>query len=196
MTPKIPIDPASFSVHPLIPERWSDFETLFGPNGAYSGCWCMWWRLSRSEFSRLSAGERRLAMKALVDSGVRPGLLAYLDGAPAGWCSIGPRQGFASLERSTTLKRVDDQPVWSIVCFFVARPFRGRGVQTRLLAAALDYARGQGARIVEAYPVETGQKLPPVSSFMGLADSFRAAGFVEVARPSPRRPILRFTVSP
>ena len=196
MAQKIPLDPASFSVHPLTPERWDDFETLFGPNGAYSGCWCMWWRLSRAEFSRLSAADRRLAMKALVDTGARPGLLAYVDGAPAGWCSIGPRQGFASLERSTTLKRVDDQPVWSIVCFFVAKSFRGRGLQTRMLAAALDYARGQGARIVEAYPVEAGQKLPPVSSFMGLAGTFRAAGFVEVARPSPRRPILRFTLSP
>jgi GNAT superfamily N-acetyltransferase len=179
--------------HPVTPDRWDDLEKLFGPRGAYAGCWCMWWRLSRAEFSRQKPAERRVGLKGLVDGGQVPGILAYVAGEPVGWCSVGPRESYESLEHSTTLKRVDDQPVWSIVCFFVARPFRGQGLLVSLLEAAVAYAASQGARIVEGYPVETeeGKRLPPISIYTGLLDAFRNAGFVEVARRSARQPIMR-----
>ena len=187
--------PPALECHPVTPERWPDLKTLFGEQGAYAGCWCMWWRLSRAEFGRQSREERKQSLKGIVDSGQIPGILAYADGEPVGWCSVGPRETYPSLERSRTLKRVDDQSVWAIVCFFVAAPFRGKGLMTALLQAAVDYARQNGARIVEGYPVEPGEaSLPPVSSFTGVVSAFRTAGFVEVQRRSAHQPIMRYVI--
>lgn len=183
-------------IHPLTPERWGDFETLFGPHGAYGGCWCMWWRLSRSEFSRQQDEGRRQGFKALVDSGAPTGLLAYLDGQPVGWIALAPREDYAALERSRVLKRVDDQPVWSIVCFYVQRKLRRKGMMTALVEAALAHAAAHGARIVEAYPHDTDGNAPPVTTYMGNAEVFRKAGFVEVARVGPKHPVLRKYLTP
>jgi GNAT superfamily N-acetyltransferase len=181
-----------FTFHPLTPERFSDFEALFGERGACGGCWCMWWRLPRSEFNRRKGARNRNAMKRLVSSGTVPGILAYADGAPVGWCCIGPREHFSPLDRSRVLARVDDRPVWSIVCFFVARPWRRKGVTVRLIEAAVAHARRQGAQVVEGYPVapRTGE-MPAAFAFMGLPSAFERAGFREVLRRSETRPILR-----
>lgn len=182
--------------HPLTPERWGDLERLFGPHGAYGGCWCMWWRLSRAEFNRQSGAERKAGLKALVDAGQVPGILAYVGDEPVAWVAIGPRPDFAPLERSRTLKRVDDQPAWAIVCFFIARPYRGRGLMTELIRGAVAYATAQGAPIVEAYPVDTRGGTVPGSTqgYMGLISAFRRAGFVEVARRTPRQPVMRYMI--
>lgn len=179
-------------VHPLTPQRWRDFERLFGVHGAYGGCWCMWWRSTRREFeSRKGEGNRR-AMKAIVDSGKVPGLLALLGKEPVGWCSVAPREEFSSLERSPVLRRLDDLPVWSLVCFYVARAWRGQGVAEALIGGALNYVRRCGGSIVEAYPTPPKDtRLAPVSSFMGLPAMFTRKGFVECARPSPRKLIMR-----
>ncbi|HYO24058.1 MAG TPA: GNAT family N-acetyltransferase [Lacipirellulaceae bacterium] len=179
--------------HPLTPDRWPDFERLFGPRGACGGCWCMWWRLKRAEFEQRKGEGNRRAMQAIVDSGDVPGLLAYVAGEPAAWCAVGPRDDYPVLERSRVLKRVDDEPVWSVVCLFVARPFRRRGVSVRLLGAALEHAREQGARIVEGYPVEPKTDcMPDAFAWTGTVSAFTGAGFREVLRRSPTRPIMRF----
>ncbi len=182
---------------PLTPERWGDLERLFGPQGACSGCWCMWWRLSRAEFSRQTGAERKAGLKALVDAGQVPGILAYLGDEPIAWVAVGPRPGFASLERSRTLKRVDDQPVWAIVCFFIARPYRRQGLMTELIRGAVAYAAAQGAPIVEAYPVDPGGASVHggTQGYMGLISAFRRAGFVEVARRTPRQAVMRYTIT-
>lgn len=189
------------TILPVTSQRWADLEKLFGPNGAYSGCWCMWWRLSRSEFDRATRDERKAGLKALADSGPPPGVLAYVEGEPVAWVSVGPRETFPSLERSRTLRRVDDAPVWSIVCFFVARPWRRKGLMPALLRGVVEYARSEGAAIVEGYPAdppEGEQVQGGTSGFMGLASAFRRAGFVEVARPSENRrtsrPIMRYII--
>jgi GNAT superfamily N-acetyltransferase len=114
----------------------------------------MWWRLKRSEFERQKSQGNKKALKKIVASGQVPGILAYAEGEPIGWCSLAPREDYAALERSRVLKRVDDEPVWSVVCFFIARPFRRQGVMAQLLATAVEYAREHGAKIVEGYPVE------------------------------------------
>ena len=121
--------------------------------------------------------------------------MAYAEGEPVGWCSVAPRRDFSALERSRILKPVDDQPVWSVVCFFVAKPSRRKGVTHQLLTAAVEYARDKGAKIIEGYPVEpkTGS-VPEVFVFTGLAPAFRKAGFVQVARRSETRPIMRYTI--
>jgi GNAT superfamily N-acetyltransferase len=178
-------------VLPLTPERWNDFEKLFGPRGACAGCWCMWWRIVGKDWkARGSEGNRR-AMKKIVSTGEEPGLLAYDGGEAVGWCAVAPRETFPRLERSRTLARVDDRPVWSVNCFFVARSHRRRGVTSALLRAALAYAKKRGARILEGYPNEPGKRWPDAYAFAGLATAFRKAGFREVARPSQTRRIMR-----
>ncbi|RPJ41620.1 MAG: GNAT family N-acetyltransferase [Candidatus Latescibacterota bacterium] len=191
----MPARKTPIEVHPLTPDRWADFAELFGPRGAYAGCWCMWWRLARSEFTKNQGEGNRRAMKKLVDSGRTPGLLAYADGKAVGWCAVAPREEFASLERSRVLKRLDDEPVWSIVCFFIAKGWRGRGVGEALARGAIRHAKSRGGKILEAYPTHPrGKELPPVSSFMGLPSLFEKVGFTQVARPSEAKVILRKTL--
>jgi GNAT superfamily N-acetyltransferase len=178
--------------HPLTPGRWDDFVTLFGKNGACSGCWCMWWRQTRSDFERKHGAANRRAMKRIVDRGAVPGILGYLGGAPVGWASVAPREEFGSLDRSRVLRRLDEIPVWSLVCLFVHKSKRRLGVAEALIRCATDYAFSHGAPAVEAYPVEPAGKGHTASSiFMGTPGMFRRAGFEEWARPSRRRVIMR-----
>lgn len=180
---------------PLTPGRWPDLVRLFGERGACGGCWCMWWRLPRSRFVRQKGAGNKRAFKRIVDAGGTPGLLAYHDGEPVGWCALAPRETYPVLERSRVLKRVDAEPVWSVSCFFVARPFRRRGVTVALLQAAVRYARARAARVVEGYPVEPGRgRMPDAFAWTGTASAFRRAGFVEVLRRSATRPIMRYVV--
>jgi GNAT superfamily N-acetyltransferase len=186
---------SEMEIYPVTPERWADFEQLFGPRGAVGGCWCMWWRVTRAEFDRQKGEGNKLAMRMIIESGEIPGLLAYRDGLPVGWCSVQPRQAFPVLERSRVLKAVDDQPVWSVVCFFIARPYRRQGVTVKLLKGAIDYARELGAQIIEGYPVDPKSgETADVFAFTGTPSAFRKAGFVEVLRRSPTRPIMRYFI--
>jgi GNAT superfamily N-acetyltransferase len=131
-------------------------------------------------------------MKRVVERGPAPGLIAYADGEPVGWCAVAPRESYPVLERSRVLKRIDDEPVWSIVCFFVAKRFRERGLTGELIRAAVRHAASHGARIVEGYPVEPAKgRTADVFAYTGLASAFRKAGFTEAARRSPTRPIMR-----
>lgn len=181
--------------YPLTPDRWKDLEFLFGEKGACGGCWCMWWRLSRSEFIRQKGDKNKSSMKKIVKSGEIPGILGYVDGKPVAWCSIGPRDVFPALERSRVLKRVDDQPVWSVVCFFIAKPFRKKSMSVKILQSAVDYAKRNGVKIVEGYPVEPKKgKWPDVFAWTGFVSAFKKAGFKEVHRGSPTRPIMRYSI--
>jgi GNAT superfamily N-acetyltransferase len=190
-----PAPTGALDCHPLTPERWGALEALFGPQGACAGCWCMWWRLSAGTW-RAGAGEgNRQALRALVEGGEVPGLLGYVDGAPAAWCSLGPRPRFPRFDRSSIARPVDDEPVWTVVCFFVERRYRGRGLTRALLRAAVAWAGEQGARILEAYPIDTaGRRRRDDALWTGLASTFRAVGFQEVARRSPTRPVMRYFV--
>jgi len=191
------MSPLELTFHPVTPDRWADLETLFGPRGACGGCWCMYWRLRRSEFEQFKGEGNRQFLKSIVEAGEVPGLLAYHDGLPVGWVSVEPRPAFPALERSRILKPVDDQPVWSVVCFYVARGYRRKGVTVALLRAAVGYARQQGAAILEGYPVEPKDaKAPDPFVYTGLASAFRQAGFQEVLRRSETRPIMRYTFPP
>lgn len=182
----------SLKFHSLTPNRWSDFETLFGPRGACGGCWCMWYRLKRSEFEKQKGGGNKKAMKSLIDSGNAPGILAYLDGKPVGWCSLAPRKEFSTLKRSRILKPIDEEPVWSIICFFVEKSHRRKGLNIALLTAAIDFAKQRGAKILEGYPVEPKKNpMPDVFAFYGLASAYKKAGFKECLRRSETRPIMR-----
>jgi len=180
--------------HPLTPRRWADFETLFGERGACGGCWCMWWRIPRSQYEKQKGAKNRQAMKELVDGGDAPGIIAYQDGQPVAWCSVAPRESFSRLERSRILKPVDGKAVWSVVCFFVAKEHRRNGLSVKLLKAAIDFVRARRGRIVEGYPVEPDKKQADAFVWSGLASAFVKAGFKEVERRSETRPIMRYEI--
>lgn len=153
----------------------------------------MYWRLTRSQYEEQQGELNRRNLKALVDTGNIPGILAYTGEEPVGWCSVAPREEFSTLARSRILKPVDEQPVWSVVCFFVARTQRRKGLTVELLKAAVDYAKSNGAKIVEGYPVEPKEgRAPDVFVYTGLSSSFKQAGFIEVLRRSETRPIMRY----
>jgi GNAT superfamily N-acetyltransferase len=200
MKKELKIDKAIYLVddvnfHPVTAERWHDLEKLFGERGACGGCWCMWWRVKRSQFEKQKGHGNKKALKRIVDSGEIPGLLAYANDQPIAWVSLAPREKYPVLERSRVLKRVDDKPVWSVVCFFVDKQFRRQGMMTRLLKAAVEYAKKNGAIIVEGYPVEPEKgSIPDAFAWPGLASAFRKAGFVEVLRRSENRPIMRYPI--
>ena len=164
-------------------------------------CWCMRWRLSSSEFGRLKSAGRKAALERLVLADTPVGILGYLNGEPAGWCSVARRETYALLERSRTIKRIDDLICWSVVCFFVAPKLRRQDFTMELLRAAIDYARSQGAQVVEGYPVEPcrdadGSLQPVTYRFMGYVSTFRKAGFREVVPSGQgRRRIMRYIVS-
>jgi GNAT superfamily N-acetyltransferase len=180
---------------PVTPRRWKDLVTLFGERGACGGCWCMWWRLKRSEFEKQKGDGNRRAMKKIVDSGEVPGMLAYAEGRPIAWCSVGPRESFPVLDRSRVLKRVDERPVWSVVCFFIDKHFRRKGISAEILKGAVDYAGKKGAKIIEGYPIDPESKqMAEAFAWVGLSSTFIEAGFKEVARRSRNRPIMRFYV--
>ncbi len=183
------------TIKPLTPRRWSDFEKLFGPRGACAGCWCMFWKLGNKEFHVLAYDGNKAAQKAIVEERGVPGLLAYTGGDAVGWIAVEPRSQYPRLERSRILKPVDDQPVWSVTCFFTRRDHRERGVSVALLKAAVEHVRKHGGKIVEGYPTDPkAGKLPAPFVFTGLAKAFREAGFKEVARRSQSRPIFRYVI--
>ena len=178
----------AFEAHPVTKERWADLVALFD-RPVVRTCFCMFYRKTGGGTG--VGQQNRRAMKALVDRGTVPGLIGYQDGVPVAWVSLGPREDYAKLRRSPIMKPVDDRPVWSIVCFFVDSGARGRGLSERMLQAAVDYARSQGARLVEAYPVDKGERSHPDDMFFGAKSMYDRAGFKEVARRRPSRPVVR-----
>jgi ribosomal protein S18 acetylase RimI-like enzyme len=185
------------TVRPLTPERWPDLEAIFNAKGCSvaRGCWCMYYRRS-GPGDELPAGTtraqaNRAALKALVASGKPPGLIGYRGKVPVGWVSLGPREDYAKLRRSPVMKAVDDKPVWSIICFVVPAQFRGQGVARALLDGAVGYARQRGATLLEAYPVDKPGRSGDDSMWFGAKTMYDAAGFDEVARRKPTRPIMR-----
>lgn len=177
--------------HPLTVERWKDFKKLFGSNGACGGCWCMWWRIKRSQYEKQKGEGNKKAIKKIVNAGIIPGIIAYHDSNPIGWCAIEPRENYSLLENSKVLKRIDDEKVWSVVCFFIDKKFRRMGVTKKLLEAAIKHAKKNKAKIVEGYPVDS-KNTPSAFAWTGFTSVFLKAGFKEVHRGSPTRPIMRY----
>ena len=177
--------------HPVTRERLPDLAQFSEQHGKFRYCSCMRWRMRSTEFQRSTKEGRVAALEGLVRQGAPIGLLAYKDGEPVGWCSIAPRESYGALERYRALPRLDDASLWSVVCFFVDRYVRRQGVTLDLLKAGVDYARSQGARIIEGYPVEPG---PRLYAYMGSPSTFRRAGFRDVTPAGQTRPVMRYIV--
>ncbi len=180
---------------PVTTAEWADLQALFACAGPQNGCWCMYWRVKRAEFHANFGEPHKQALRKIIEAGNVPGILAYHQKQAVGWCAIAPRSEFPALDRSPTLKKVDNEPVWSIVCFFVSRPYHRQGVTRALIEAALAYARDHGATLVEAYPlIAANTRYPHYELYTGAISTFEKIGFREVARRSARRAILRYDV--
>jgi GNAT superfamily N-acetyltransferase len=188
-------------IHPLSPDRMADLAELFGQGGDPKWCWCAFYRVRGMSWQNSTAAGNRAVLERAVDAAASenraPGLVAYRDGTAVGWVSLAPREEFERLEHSTVLRRIDDRPVWSIVCFVVGRKARGQGVASALLEAAVAYAREHGASLLEAYPIDAGERrVPAANAYHGTLSMFERAGFRVVERrqsnrASPVRPIVR-----
>jgi GNAT superfamily N-acetyltransferase len=198
--------PEELEIHPLTPDRMADLAELFGQGGDPKWCWCAFYRVRGMSWQNSTAAGNRAVLARAVDAADTedraPGLVAYRDGMAVGWVSLAPREEFERLEHSTVLRRVDHRPVWSIVCFVVGRKARGQGVASALLDAAVAYAREHGATLLEAYPVDTGERrVPAANAYHGTLSMFERAGFRVVERrqfnrASPVRPIVRRGLRP
>jgi len=183
--------PGDLDIAAASPERWRDLARLFAACGDARGCWCGFWYRPHRDFRAGWGGGNRRFLEAIVAGGARPGVIAYRDGAPVGWCGVAPRAAQSRLSRSRVLAPVDDAPVWSITCFVVAKGCRRQGLMRPLIAAAVAHAGAQGARIVEAYPIDPRRKMSSSELYTGRLSAFLDLGFEEVARRSPQRPIVR-----
>jgi GNAT superfamily N-acetyltransferase len=185
---------AELQIHPLTRDRWDDLATLFDRPGDPKGCWCMFYRVRGRDFEGLWGAGAKAAFREVVEDGPPPGLLAYRDGNPVGWCAVAPREAYPRILRSRVVGPLDDDETgcWSIVCFYVVREGRRGGVAAALLEAAVAFAAEHGATTVEGYPKDTaGEKKHANEMFVGSMSMFAEAGFTEAGRRSPTRPIMR-----
>ena len=198
------------TIKPLTKNTWKDFENLFGSRGACGGCWCMAWRLKSAEFEKNKGVGNKKAMRRLVGKAEQIGLIGYIGKEPVGWCAVAPREKYVRLENSKVLARLDDEPVWSISCFFIAKDYRKKGLSSELLKAVIEYCKklnkaarpdlsrkyrsaGNKVKILEGYPtVPYNKNIPAAFAWTGIPSAFEKAGFTEIARRSKTRPIMRY----
>lgn len=185
---------AELVYEPLSKKNWLKFVRLFGEKGACGNCWCMYYRLSKTEFAEGKAENGNMEMmKELVWSNKPTGMLALYEGEAIAWCALAPREDFSKLSRSRVHKPIDNKPVWSIPCFFIHKDFRRQGVSVAMLKAVIRYAEKEEIEILEAYPtIPTTAILPDSFAWIGLYSSFRQAGFVIVDQTSKNRPMVRY----
>ena len=176
---------------PATAERWGDLMLVMGGCSYGRKCWCAYWYLPNAAFKAGWGEPNRATLERLVKDGAEPGLIAYVDEEPAAWVSVAPRRSFDRLNRSRNFAALDDANVWAVNCFVVARDFRRQGLMVKLARAAADFAIAKGADGAEAYPIVPGPKTTAGDLYLGTARAFRDAGYVEVARPLPRRPVMR-----
>ncbi|KKB10656.1 hypothetical protein VE25_16760 [Devosia geojensis] len=176
-------------IRPLTPDLWPALVDLFGERGAANGCWCMYARIGAA-YRKRPAAANKADFEAVVRQGPPPGLLAFEGDLPVGWCQVTPRDAVPWLDRVWRLKRVDDQPVWSLTCLYIRIGHRRHGLATRLVEAALETARAAGAPALEAYPLDG--ELSPSATSTGYVSTFTRLGFELVAKRSPERPIMRY----
>jgi GNAT superfamily N-acetyltransferase len=184
----------SIEIVPATADRWDDFEKLFGPSGGYSNCWCTWWMLPYKQWSALSGGDRREVIADLIRTDVEPGLLAYRDGEPVGWCAVGPRPRYARMmsRRAPLHGPPDDlEGGWVVNCFFIARDARRQRVASALLRAAVDFAFERGATAIDGYP-HSDTSHGAANLFVGTLSMFELAGFQELTRVNDR-PVMRIS---
>lgn len=180
------------TIVPVTPESFGDAQHAMSGGGDGHVCQCQWWTMTNADFQRTDIDGRAAAFREEVDAAPSPGLIAYVDGDAAGWVRVGPRTRQVRLSKTRAYAGATDEPwddadVWAVSCSAVRKEHRGSGLNAELLDAAIAFARDNGARVVEAYPVDpnAGRKVSSNELYHGALSTFMAAGFHEVARPKP-----------
>lgn len=188
----------AFRVAPLTPDNWPALEALFGKQGACMGCWCMYWRMPRKDWDAARGAKAKALFKRRVAQETPPGVIAFDGDDAVGWLQIGPRadtpQWNGARRVSAPMKEGDivDERVWAATCFYVKSSARGQGVMDALLQGALKFAKKNGARVVEACPIDG--RASAGAAYVGRVSTFQRAGFREVARRKENRPLMRLTL--
>jgi ribosomal protein S18 acetylase RimI-like enzyme len=179
------------TIHPATPDRWDDLVAVMESSYNSRSCYCAYWYRPNADYKAGWGNGNQATLERLVKDGHEPGILAYVSDVPAAWVSVAPRGNFDRLNRSRNFAPLDDRNVWAVNCFVVAKQFRRQGLVTQLAAAAADFAFSRGAEGTEAYPIVPSTKSAPADLYVGTEHAFLEAGYVEVARPLPRRPVMR-----
>ena len=192
----------TFDIHPLTADRWADLEDLFGPlRGANSGCWCMWLRTKGAIYKAMDRADRKQAFRSIVEAGPPPGLIAYDRGKAVGWCAVGPRLASSRFQEAKASRPPQDvsepdvSSVYAITCFFISTGYRRQGLMRQLASAAVEFAIANNAVAVDACAIDPEKPLTWGEGFVGIASVFTKLGFSEIARRSPRRPLMRLKLS-
>ncbi|GAA1948448.1 GNAT family N-acetyltransferase [Microbacterium deminutum] len=191
---------ATITIEPATADRFEDAQHALSGGGDGASCQCAWWTITNTQWQQTTRDERKTLLEHEMAEAPPPALIAYVDGEAAGWIRVGPRTRQVRLARTKeftghSVEPWDDESVWAVTCFVVRREHRGEGLNSRLLHAAIEFARAHGARVIEAYPTEpidpaTGKNKPVNNLFRGIVSTFASAGFREVARPKPDRAIV------
>ena len=178
----------TIEVYPAAADRFDDLALILAPkNPNAPACWCLSYRVPNQEFRELEGPERPARLRRYAEEGTPPGVIAYVDGEPAGWCSVSPRTSHNRLNNSRTIPTVDDSPVWSVVCIVIRAPYRGRGLARDLLGGAIGYARDRGAPALEAYPIDPeGGRISSAFAYVGTTGLFESVGFERVVETSSK----------
>ncbi|NQX30022.1 GNAT family N-acetyltransferase [Microbacteriaceae bacterium VKM Ac-2854] len=190
----------SIDVRPADQVDWADVDAVFGTRGDPATCWCQFFKLDNKGFDAAAAPDLKAALHRQIETGT-PGLIAYRDGEPAGWVAVEPRPVYGRLRRTRlvaagSVDPLDDASVWAVTCFVVPVGHRKQGVSKALLDAAVQFARENGARVVEGYPVDptVGAKKSSAELYHGVLSVFEAAGFDVAHRPSASRALVRLVL--
>ena len=170
-------------IEPLTAATWEALAALFREGGDPRMCWCQFWRLRSRDFAPLKVPQLRERLHEQADSDLPPGLVALEGDRAVGWTSVAPRDDYQRVVHSKVIPKIDDRPVWSIVCFAISRAARQRGIAQALLDGAVAFARSRGATALEAYPLdlEPGEQVNPNAAYTGTLSMFERAGFRVVA---------------
>jgi GNAT superfamily N-acetyltransferase len=183
-------------IETLTPKNWRLFEALLGERGGCGGCWCMTHRLPAAEFEKNKYEGNKKLLQHLVENGNPAGLIGVVKSEAVAWLSFAPRSQFVRLQKSKIYKAVDEQPVWSITCFFIKTEFRKQGVSSLMIEAAKHYAKRHGIAILEAYPVKPySHNMPSAFAWTGIFSTFQKAGFKIVSHSSASKPMMRYYIN-
>jgi GNAT superfamily N-acetyltransferase len=185
---------------------WDDLQAVIGTARCHGGsCFCQRFKIGR-DWRSFTDDDRAQRLQDQTNCGqarsrTTSGLVAYVDDVPAGWCAVAPRSAYSQLSNRIVWAKRDEDPddehIWALTCMVVGADFRRVGLSYDLVAAAVEHARGRGARALEAYPMITvpGVEITWGELHVGAFGAFEAAGFTEVRRPTKRRVVMRIEFS-
>lgn len=192
----------AFTWRPANEATTEDVETVFATGGARK-CRCQalkapgWiWRDTTQEQRDASL----LEQTAGGTPGPTSGLIGYVDGLPAGWVAVEPRENYPRIwNRQKAWMRLDPDltGVWSVTCFVVGKGFRRQGLMYELAAATVEYGRQVDARVLEGYPTEPAEGKTVIwdEASVGLLQVFLDVGYEVVASPTLRRRVVRHALT-